>query len=94
MAEANGADDASIRRLGQWSSGTMEKCYFTTLPKQAMRAVAGWNPDGMGYFLPRATLKPLRSFRCQIFPEVDTWQQRIREGEIPADIAAGGFLEL
>jgi hypothetical protein len=59
-----------------------------------MRAVAGWNPDGMGYFLPRATQKPPQSLRCQIFPEVDTWQQRIRDGEIPADIAAGGFLEL
>jgi hypothetical protein len=36
MAQLAGAPDNSTRRLGRWNQKTMENCYMSTLPREAM----------------------------------------------------------
>jgi hypothetical protein len=58
MADLLGAPDSDIRRLGNWSRAAMEGCYLTTLPRGAMRALAGFNPQGGMFYLERASINP------------------------------------
>ncbi|OWZ02399.1 hypothetical protein PHMEG_00026051 [Phytophthora megakarya] len=45
MADLGGASEAQIRRLGRWNNQAMEKCYLTSLPREAMRTLAGFEPS-------------------------------------------------
>ncbi|KAL3690979.1 hypothetical protein R1sor_004630 [Riccia sorocarpa] len=44
MAELGGASESQIRRLGRWNNQAMENCYLTSLPREALRTLAGFSP--------------------------------------------------
>lgn len=51
--------DSEQRRIGRWGSDRMVGCYPTRLPKQAMRALAGFYSQKPGAFwLSRVTIDP------------------------------------
>ncbi|KAJ8576337.1 hypothetical protein ON010_g2882 [Phytophthora cinnamomi] len=43
MADVAGASESQIRRLGRWNNQAMQKCYLTSLPREAMRTLAGFD---------------------------------------------------
>lgn len=72
----------------------MQKCYLTSLPREAMRTLAGFEPAKGSYFLARASVEPPVNLLSQIFSQVEMWQESINSGRCEQTIAAGGFLEL
>lgn len=68
MAELGGASEADIRRLGRWNTQAMEGCYLTSLPRGAMRTLAGFPQENGHYYIPRATHKPPDELLNQVFP--------------------------
>ncbi|OWY97418.1 hypothetical protein PHMEG_00032054 [Phytophthora megakarya] len=51
MADLGGASESQIRRLGRWNNNqSMEKCYLTSLPREAMRTLAGFEPNRGSFF--------------------------------------------
>jgi hypothetical protein len=51
----------------------MEGCYLTTLPKGAMRALAGFSSEGGSFSLKRAVTPVPEGLTSQIFPSVLRW---------------------
>ncbi|ETI55557.1 hypothetical protein F443_01771 [Phytophthora nicotianae P1569] len=94
MADLGGASESQIRRLGRWNTQAMEKCYLTSLPREAMRTLAGFEPSRGNFFVARASVEPPRVLQSMIFPQVEKWQHAINDGKAEQSIAAGGFLEL
>jgi hypothetical protein len=94
MADLGGASEAQIRRLGRWNNQAMEKCYLTSLPREAMRALAGFEPSRDGFFLDRASVEPPDTLQQLVFPAVEEWQAKMTSGACEQSIAGGGFLEL
>jgi hypothetical protein len=94
MADIGGASEAQIRRLGRWNNQAMEKCYLTSLPREAMRTLAGFEPTRGTYFLVRACTEPPLPLQQKIFPSLEGWQSKMSAGECEQSIAGGGFLEL
>jgi hypothetical protein len=93
MAELAGASDNSTRRLGRWNRQAMENCYMSSLPREAIRALAGFDPQNPQYYLKRAAVTPSETLQRQIFPEIEVWLEKLYKGEIESNIAAGGFLD-
>jgi hypothetical protein len=94
MADLAGASEAQIRRLGRWNNEVTEKCYLTSLPREAMRTLAGFEPAKGSYFLARAHADPPLGLQEKVFPQIQGWQTSLNAGECEQTIAAGGFLEL
>jgi Centromere DNA-binding protein complex CBF3 subunit, domain 2 len=92
MAEVAGATEAQIRRLGRWNNNTMEGCYLTALPREAMRSLAGFPPGLGAFYLPRAAVQPGDALLKRVFPEVDRWLEAQETGlGCEPNIAAGEF---
>jgi hypothetical protein len=89
LAEMGVASEAQIRRAGRWNAEKMEGCYLTTLPKDALRALAGFSACGGAFFLKRATVEIPSALLDAVFPALAKW-----EGVQVADIAGQGFLKL
>ena len=94
MAELEGASEAQIRRLGRWNNQAMENCYLTSLPREAMRTLAGFEPGRGNFYTKRATLQPPETLQKAIFPEVDDWLRRIDKAKCEENIAAVVFFKL
>lgn len=95
-AELNNVPEVHIRSAGGWNNRTvMESVYLNKLPRQFMRGLAGFNPAGGSYFLPRATHEPPDCIKNKIFPEADRWYDlhSRRRGQ-DRDLAAQAFLTL
>jgi Centromere DNA-binding protein complex CBF3 subunit, domain 2 len=62
--------------------------------------VADFEPDyPLNYFIPRETVKPARSLRQRVWPQLDRWRQAHlglpgATEAVEPNLAAGGFLEL
>jgi hypothetical protein len=62
--------------------------------------VADFEPDyRLNYFIPRETVKPARSLRQRVWPQLDRWRQAYlglpgATEAVEPNLAAGGFLEL
>ncbi|CAD6948807.1 unnamed protein product, partial [Tilletia controversa] len=93
-AEDNGASEAQIRRAGRWSVEKMQGCYLTGLPRESMRAMAGFSIHPGGFFLPRGTTTPSKSLQQQIFSGVGDILLQVETGKLERDLAAQGFLKL
>ncbi|RLN74418.1 hypothetical protein BBJ28_00022643 [Nothophytophthora sp. Chile5] len=93
LAEAAGADESDIRRTGHWNEDTMEKTYLGKLARGTMRALAGYPPQGGGFWIPRATIEPSEKLKETIFPEVESWITDLQSRE-NTDKAALAFLEM
>ncbi|ETO67568.1 hypothetical protein F444_15520 [Phytophthora nicotianae P1976] len=94
MADLGGASESQIRRLGRWNNQSMEKYYLTSLPREAMRTLAGFDSSRGSYFVARASAEPPQCLLRQIFPQLEMWQQALADGNAEQSIAAGGFLDL
>ncbi|TYZ68026.1 hypothetical protein PybrP1_007572 [[Pythium] brassicae (nom. inval.)] len=94
MAEAGGVDEAQIRRAGRWNLEKVEGCYLTNLPKQAMRALVGFSPEGGSFYLKRTVSAARGSLESQIFPIVEDYEGKFLRGGIDRDIAGQGSLKL
>ncbi|KAE8213934.1 hypothetical protein CF319_g9129, partial [Tilletia indica] len=93
-AEDNGASEAQIRRAGRWVVEKMQGCYLTGLPRESMRAMAGFNTQPGAFYLPRNTIIPPLSLQQQIFPTADSILSDVEAGKHERDLAAQGFLRL
>jgi hypothetical protein len=94
MAELAGASEDQIRRLGRWNNQSMENCYLTSLPREAIRTLAGFPPSQGSFFLHRSAIDPPLALKQMIFPAVEQTLQHIKTGEYQQSLAAKGFLEL
>ncbi|CAD6890814.1 unnamed protein product [Tilletia laevis] len=99
LAEAGGANEASVRRAGRWNQTTMETCYLTRLPRPVLRVHAGFHQDGGSYFL-RRDVAPPEDLLQRIFPQADAWDIAIASGEaadgspVQINIASRAFVRL
>jgi hypothetical protein len=101
-AELRGVPDSQIRRAGRWSTDALAGVYLSHLPRQFIRAIAGFSQEGKTYFLPRAQVVPDEALSSQIWPEADVWLQRMEayhpdspDNEVVRlDLAGSGFLRL
>ena len=91
MAEAANADFAQIRRAGRWQNTSMECSYLTNLPREVLRAHAGFQAKGGTFHLARdVTIDPV--LERAMFPEVEA---RIAEiGSASERGSTHGFLQL
>ncbi|POM58877.1 Short-chain dehydrogenase [Phytophthora palmivora] len=83
LAENCGASEEQIRRLGRWNAARMEGCYLTSLPKKAMRALAGSPTKGGSYWLHRACVVPRKKIQRLVFPEVEKAEVLIAANKKP-----------
>ncbi|ETP36757.1 hypothetical protein F442_15373 [Phytophthora nicotianae P10297] len=74
MADLGGASESQIRRLGRWNNQSMEKCYLTSLPREAMRTLAGFDSSRGSYFVARASAEPPHS---DLNPSHPLWRHHI-----------------
>ncbi|KAG2215396.1 hypothetical protein INT45_009470 [Circinella minor] len=82
-------------RIGRWGSDRMVGCYLTSLPKQAMRALAGFYSQKAGAFwLPRSAVDPPQELQRLIFPKIEYWENMFERGAIQKDLAGPNFLVL
>ena len=93
--EQCGVDKVSADVAGGWSTGAGEGCYGNGLSRPAMRAMAGFPHDDSAFYLPRASLEPPESLQQMIFPQLDNWIIRHRDGdECDTNFALNGYLRL
>jgi hypothetical protein len=93
-AEMSGCSEDSLRRLGNWNqSNAMDGCYLRSLPRQALRGMAGFPPDSTIYELERGAIVPSEDLQKQFFPEVDEWIVRQESGVDQKNLASIGFLK-
>ncbi len=95
MADIQGAPDNDIRRAGRWNQEAMESCYLTSLPRQAMRVLAGFPTERGSFYIERALVDPPQSLQEKVFPEIDQWLHLIgaeADNGVEKTIAAHGFL--
>ncbi|KAF1330533.1 Short-chain dehydrogenase, partial [Globisporangium splendens] len=91
IAESNGADEAQIRRAGRWNSERMEGCYLTTIPRKAMRSLAGFPTKGGSYWLARGCVTPCDELQRMVYRDLEKAEADFEKRET-REIAAGGFI--
>jgi hypothetical protein len=94
--EQSGVEKVAADVAGGWATGAGEGCYGNGLSRPAMRAMSGFpSDDDKVYYLPRASLTPPDGLIQQIFPEVDEWKVRHKEGNnCQKNFALDGYLRL
>ncbi|KAG2212027.1 hypothetical protein INT45_010435, partial [Circinella minor] len=94
-AELHGASEDSLRRHGGWNMQSMERHYLSKISRKPLRTINGF-PAKQGHFwLPRSIIEPPSTLQRKVFPEADTWLERINNGDgCEKTIAAQGFLRL
>jgi Centromere DNA-binding protein complex CBF3 subunit, domain 2 len=94
-AEEKGVSDMMIRRAGRWNNDQMNGCYTTSLPRDAMRGLAGFPLAAGSFYLPRAQVMPSIALQQMIFPATDSWCHQFATGKVEQmDMAGQGFLQL
>ncbi len=94
IAELVGASDGHIRRQGRWNTQAMEGCYLTSIPREAVRALAGFVPDRPTFYLARASVTPPQALLEMVWPDIEHWEAQIRDGDAEETIAATAFLAM
>jgi hypothetical protein len=94
MADLAGASENQLRRLGSWNSQALEGYYLTSLPREAMRVLAGFPPTMGHFYLKRAAITPSEELQQQVFPEVDAILAKVETGVYEQTMAASAFLRL
>lgn len=58
-------------------------CYLiNSLPKSAMRRLAGYITKPGSYCLARAALDPRKELQVSVFPDVDQWPDKFKKGKL------------
>ncbi|RKK35078.1 hypothetical protein BFJ69_g18685, partial [Fusarium oxysporum] len=90
-------------RAGRWNQSVLCQAYFTHLPRQFMRIIAGFSASPGDYFLAHAAHEPPYVLQKQLWPWIEEWEPRFEararrqgwaEGGLDDDLAADGFLKL
>jgi len=77
------------------SQGAGEGCYGNGLSLPSMRAMAVFPSNEKGFFLPRGGLHPPVSLLQLVFPKLDEWYYRFKQGDgVDHNYALDGFLRL
>jgi len=94
--DREGVEKISANIAGGWSVGTGDACYGNGLDRPSMRAMSGFPANILGaYYIPRATVKPPKELARKVFPWLDEWERRHREGDrCERNIALTGFFRL
>ncbi|CAO3703195.1 unnamed protein product [Rhizopus stolonifer] len=69
----------------------MVGCYLSSLPKQAMRAIADFTSTAGNFFLARAIMNPPEELQFLVFRDVEKWTKEFEKGKIQQDIAGPNF---
>jgi len=82
----------------------MVQSYLTGLPLEFIRSIAGWGRKAGRFTLPRANHTPPVSLQQQVFPWLESWEERVllfkdgkswdRGGLDQSDLALEGFIKL
>ncbi len=91
LADA-GVEYDVIRQMGRWSGDVMMNHYLTGLPWGAIRSIAGFPTIAGSFFLPRAALEPPPELLLKVFPQVEDWEEELRDANIC--MATTGHLKL
>lgn len=96
IAELHGTSEGECRRLGRWNNQAMEGCYLSSIPREAVRSLAGFPPKLKSFFLKRAALDPPEELQRMIFPQLDSllFKHKKKHADIDDSRACLGFLEL
>jgi hypothetical protein len=73
---------------------SLNGCYLRSIPRNALRSIAGFTPNGQVYELDRAAVTPPEELQKLIFPDVEFWLHRQYNGDDEAGLATVGFLKL
>jgi len=93
LLDKAGVEKVATDVAGGWSTGAGEGCYGTGLSLPSMRAMAGLPSDKKGFFLPRAGLCPPDSLLQLVFPKLDDWYYRFKQGDgVDHNYTLDGFL--
>lgn len=94
-AVSSGATEDQVRKHGRWQQDALQKHYLTGLPKQVIRTMNGFPPEGHGFFLKRACVTPSEELQQKIFPQVEDYLDRVQRGDgCQRTICGQGFLLL
>lgn len=94
FAESLGVSEGQIRRAGRWNNDSMTSSYLAPLPREFMRAMAGFpKDDPLAYYIPRQQVAPSDALAAKIWPQLDAATRAYEEAS-QVDIATGGFLRL
>lgn len=88
------ADQQSL--AGRWVDNRRMGNYNASLPVQAMKSLAGFDPlSRFDYYLPRAEIVPPQELQSLVFPKVDCWIERFnKKDRVQQDKAGPKFLKL
>jgi hypothetical protein len=90
-----GCNDDSLCRLGNWNqTNALDGCYLWSLPRNALHSIAGFTPIGHVYELDCAAVTPPEDLQKLSFPDVEFWLNRQYNGDVEANLATVGFLNL
>lgn len=79
--------------MGVWTSqDSLRSRYLKGIPRQAIRALAGFNKDGGEYFIARAHYPVPEELLQEVWPELDNWMKKIQAQETRAAEQAGRAL--
>ncbi|DAZ98863.1 TPA: hypothetical protein N0F65_002588 [Lagenidium giganteum] len=67
--------------------------FLTSLPREAVRSLAGFMPDRQSYYIERALVEPPTTLQQMVFPFLDSMLAPY-ENESQPNLASGGFLTL
>ncbi|KAJ8576632.1 hypothetical protein ON010_g2575 [Phytophthora cinnamomi] len=84
LAELHGADE---NHLVDGMEKRMEACYLTTIPRKAMRALAGVPTKGGGYWIDRATVTPSLNLQKMVFPDLDSAEDELQGTKLVISLA-------
>lgn len=94
MIDDEQVSDDQQRRVGRWGTDRMVGCYLSSLPKQAIRSIAGFTTSPGNYHIYRAAIEPPEELKRKVFPDIESWKDKFELGLVQEDTAGPNFLEL
>ena len=71
----------------------MENCYLTTIPREAVRGLAGFDPKRPSLSLIRASLIHSEALLSLVFPWIEDWIEKRDVGSVELTICFDSFLQ-
>lgn len=73
-ADIAGTDNNPIRHAGQWNTDIMSATYLSNIPREFVRAAAGFELKGKNQFdLPQNMVDPPSELESAVWPWADDW---------------------
>ena len=71
----------------------MEICYLTSIPREEVRCLAGFDPTRPCFCLPRASQHPPKTLLAMDFAWIDEWAEERESGLVVPAICLDSFLK-